>query len=166
MCMQSKLKLAIKEAYYRGYRVNEECMLITPNNRMRKLCIGKEGYPLFNIRINGKCQTIPAHRLCAFQKYGEISFAYDCIRHLDGNKLNFSLDNIELGTFSENQFDKPKSERIRAATIASHSYSMKWDKEHVEKIKSFYASSKSYKETMKRFNILSKSGLHYILHNR
>ena len=30
MCMQSKLKLAIKEAYYRGYRVNEECMLITP----------------------------------------------------------------------------------------------------------------------------------------
>lgn len=49
--MQSKLKLAIKEAYYRGYRVNEECMLITPNNRMRKLCIGKEGYPLFNIRI-------------------------------------------------------------------------------------------------------------------
>ena len=38
-----------------------------PNNRMRKLCIGKEGYPLFNIRINGKCQTIPAHRLCAFQ---------------------------------------------------------------------------------------------------
>lgn len=164
--MQSKLKLAIKEAFYRGYRVNEEGKLISSNNRIRKPCIGKEGYPLFNIRIKGKSQTIPVHRLCAFQKYGEISFSCDCIRHLDGNKLNSLPDNIELGTFIENQLDKPKSERIRAATIASHSFAMKWDENDVAKIKAHYNLFKSYKKTMKTFGIASKGSLHYIIHKR
>lgn len=51
--------------------------------------------------------------------YGEASFAKGVnVRHLDGDTLNLSKDNIVLGTSQENQYDKPGSARRGAAKKA------------------------------------------------
>jgi len=162
----NKFNLNIVEAFNRGYRILKNGDILSPTNKIRVPCYMASGYPFFNIRINKKICSIPAYKLCAYQKYGELSFACDCIRHLDGNKRNTSWDNIELGTFSENALDKPEGERIRAAKIASHSFAMKWNDSDVLEIKRFYQFSKSYTQTMNKFGIQSKGTLHYILHSR
>lgn len=166
MDRNNKYNSAIREAFDRGYRILETGEIISPKNKIRVPCFGRSGYPSFNLRINNRCCTIPAYKLCAYQKYGEFSFSCDCIRHLDGNRKNTSWNNIELGTFSENQLDKSSDERVRAATIASHSFMMKWDEKDVLNIKAFYKSTKSYKKTMNQFGLKSKGSLYYILHKR
>lgn len=60
------------------------------------------------------------HRLAAYCKYGEELFNenVDVVRHLDGNPINNSWDNIVIGTYSENELDKSpeiRSEVGRAA---------------------------------------------------
>ena len=102
----------------------------------------------------------------AFQKYGYIAFSYECIRHLDGNRTNNILENIEIGSYSDNQLDKSPEERKREATIASHSHIMKWNEEEVAMIKNYHKTSHSYRKTMTRFGISSKGTLHFILKNR
>ena len=114
----------------------------------------------------GKSISVLVHKLCAFQKYGYIAFSYECIRHLDGNRTNNILENIEIGSYSDNQLDKSPEERKREATIASHSHIMKWNEEEVAMIKNYHKTSHSYRKTMTRFGISSKGTLHFILKNR
>jgi hypothetical protein len=121
---------------------------------------------LFSIRYKGKSISVLVHKLCAFQKYGYIAFSYECIRHLDGNRTNNILENIEIGSYSDNQLDKSPEERKREATIASHSHIMKWNEEEVAMIKNYHKTSHSYRKTMTRFGISSKGTLHFILKNR
>lgn len=151
--------------FEKGYRVLLNGDVLSPHNTKRKTAFRK-GYVSFNIRYEGKSIPVLVHKLCAFQKYGFMALACDCIRHLDGNSVNNALDNICIGSFSENQMDKPTQERKREATIASHSYAMRWDEKDVEQIKAYHKKSCSYFETMKHFGISSKGTLHFILNNR
>lgn len=152
-------------AFEKGYRILPNGDVLSPHNTKRKTVIRK-GYAAFNIRYEGKSVPVFVHKLCAFQKYGYMTLSCDCIRHLDGRSTNNSLNNIEIGSFSDNQMDKPIKERKREATIASHSYSMKWSEKDVEVIKAYHKKSCSYYKTMKHFGISSKGTLHFILNNR
>ncbi|QNI20428.1 HNH endonuclease [Bacillus phage 1_ICo-2020] len=50
-------------------------------------------------------RPIPAHRLIAYIKYGEVAFEAECVRHLNDNSLDNSWDNIALGTHMDNHLD-------------------------------------------------------------
>lgn len=63
--------------------------------------IGKTGYYLVNLCINHKCKTFSFHRLIA-KLFIENPKNLPCVNHIDGNKLNNSLNNLEWVTFSEN----------------------------------------------------------------
>lgn len=63
--------------------------------------INQKGYECFNLFINGKCRNFKTHRLLG------ICFIlnpnnYPCINHIDGNKLNNCLSNLEWCTLSYN----------------------------------------------------------------
>lgn len=161
----SKSNQVVAYAFEKGYRVSLNGEVLSPHNTKRKTAFRK-GYVSFNIRYEGKSIPVLVHKLCAFQKYGYMALSCDCIRHLDGNSTNNALNNIEIGSFSDNQMDKPIKERKREATIASHSHSMKWSEKDVEIIKAYHKKSCSYSETMKYFSISSKGTLHFILNNR
>lgn len=158
--MTEKEKLL--KCYEKGYRINKEGKIYYKNN-LRKGYIqyhGKIPYLKLSIRLKDKICNIPVHRLQAYQKYGDRLFENGMeVRHLNGNSLDNSYDNIAIGTHSENMFDKSKEERLKQANIAT-SY-MK--KHNHEKIYDYYIKCKSYKETMKKFNISSKGTLHFIL---
>lgn len=146
-------------AYSKGYRVTEEGVVNGPN----KKDIGyfsSGGYRIINVRVHGKNKNLRAHRLQAYQKYGEK--IYDegtVVRHLDGNPANNCIDNIAIGTHSENMMDVPKAVRLAKAKYAT-SFVKKYD--HAEVIK-FYYKTRSYKQTMEKFNISSKGTLNFII---
>lgn len=163
--MLTKQAKVLIEAHKKGYRISENGEIVSPSGRKLKGRV-KRYYLVFGIRFHGKVRYVPVHRMVAYQKYGDLLFQAECVRHLDGNPLNNCPDNIAIGTQSDNMMDIPYEIRKRKATIASHSYSMKWDENDVKKIKEFYNEVRSYAKTMEKFGIKSKSSLHFILHKR
>lgn len=63
--------------------------------------IGKQGYYLVNLSINGKCRTYQVHRLVA-KAYLDNPDNLPAINHKDGNKLNNNVDNLEWCTQQHN----------------------------------------------------------------
>lgn len=148
------------EAYNMGYRINDEGHAISPNGEVLKPYCAKNGYYRFTIRINKVPGSVPYHRLMAYQKYGDLLFAANCVRHLNGNSLDNSYDNIEIGSWSDNMMDIPKEIRVRKAANANMKY------KNIDEIRNHYNNCKSYKETMERYGISSKGTLYHILKNR
>jgi len=145
-------------AYNKGYRVKENGDLIGLSGKS----IGSvsNGYHRFKIRQEVGHINCLTHRLQAYQKYGNEIYKKGVVcRHLNGNPLDNSLDNIVIGTQSDNMMDRKKEDRIAHAKLAS-SY---WQKHNPDVIKKYYAKEKSYKKTMEHFNISSKGTLYYIL---
>ena len=151
----SRLEIIAKE---KGYLVLDDGTVNGP----RKKNIGTihNGYVFINIKVDGKDKNIRAHRLQAYQKYGDKIYEKGmCVRHLDNNRLNNSISNIALGTNSDNMMDKPKEQRLKDAIHASS-----FVKKHKhEDIIDFYNKTKSYAKTMEKFSISNKSTLYYIV---
>lgn len=154
-------------AYYKkGYRVDENGFVFNHKGERIYGSISFQGYRYFSVRYNGKTRNLYFHRLCAYQKYGDKLFEAQCVRHLNGDSLDNRPSNIAIGTHSDNKYDMPKKKRVEIATKGSHSYIMKWNDDDVKDIKKFYDLSHSYKKTMEKFGILSKSTLYNILKKR
>jgi hypothetical protein len=143
----------------RGYVVTEDGMLLNPKGA-RVGNIDKQGYVQSSIRIGKKVAVFYAHRLQAFQKYGDKLFVDGVVtRHINGNSLDNSWNNIVIGSHSENMMDIPEQIRIKKAKHAS-SFLKKYNN---DEIIDFYNTCKSYKKTMDKFGISSKGTLNYIL---
>lgn len=150
-------------AYLKGYRVTMSGVLLNPKNIEIGSLTGRYLYGSFKSKKNNvKLKRFSAHRLQAFQKYGNKLYEEGImVRHKNGNPIDNSWDNILIGTNKENAMDIPEHIRISRALHAS-SFLRKHDKEEVKK---YYQECKSYKKTMEKFNISSKGTLHYILNN-
>lgn len=157
--------IVVRKAFECGYRVGQDGFVISPMGTIKKTSTNHSGYHTFSYRINIKTIKVFVHKLCAYQKYGELSFMCDCIRHLDGNKSNNRPVNIEIGTFQENMLDIPVKLRKEHAKHAS-SYVTKYSESCVKEIKEYHNKTKSYLLTMKKFGISSKGTLHFILNRR
>jgi hypothetical protein len=114
-------QIALVEAYEKGYRISLAGKLITPRGKIRNHGKLKTGYFYFRFRSETlkKVKNVKLHRLAAYQKYGYALFEIDCVRHLDGNPENNCLENIGLGTLSENQMDISLVERADRAKHAA-----------------------------------------------
>jgi len=153
--------VTIIEAYERGYRVSE-CgeYLYTIKNKLTQKFF-RQGYPMFSYRLNGKVVNAPWHRLQAYHKFGDKLFEKGIVvRHLNDNQRDCSFNNIEIGTQSDNELDKPKEVRAQASLKAAESRKRKYN---TTEIKDFYNECKNYKKTMEKFDITSKGTLHRIL---
>lgn len=116
----------IKYAYQKGYRIDKDGILLNKNKEKVKGFIKSSGYRFHTIRFNNGFKTFAFHRLQAFQKFGDEIFKPDIeVRHLDGNALNNSLINIEIGSRSQNMMDIPKNIRIKKASLANLIHSHK-----------------------------------------
>ena len=159
--MISKINRAVIYAFEKGYRVRKDGTVVNPKGGVIKGRIGNTGYKKFSIRLNGKeTSQVSIHKLCAYQKYGDIIFQAECVRHLDGNPLNNCPDNIEIGTQKDNMMDVPKDVRQKKAEYAT-SFMRKYNKNEV---RDFYKQNgNSYKKTKEHFGITSNGTLWFIL---
>lgn len=118
--MTSKQTQALKEAVARGMSVTPEGTVIGILGKTIIPWKDSRGYFIVGINIEGKKEVVSVHRLQAYQKYGNLIFEEGKqVRHLNGNPLDNSADNIALGTSSENNMDKPAETRVRVALLAA-----------------------------------------------
>jgi NUMOD4 motif./HNH endonuclease. len=69
--------------------------------RIQKPTLSRKGYPIANLNRDGRRQIIPVHKLVALAFIGPRPAGKE-INHLDGNKTNNALPNLEFVTPSEN----------------------------------------------------------------
>ncbi len=144
----------------KGYIVSEDGIFYNPKKEILNYTIN--GYISTCIRVNGHKINVKAHRLQAYQKYGDKLYEPGIlVRHLDGNPSNNCWENILIGTNSDNMMDIPSQIRIKKSLHAT-SFVRKYNK---KEIKEYHEIEKSYKNTMEKFNITSKGTLNYILNN-
>lgn len=153
-----------------GYRVTKEGEIVNPKgSTIKSFLNGKNAKPylVFSIRDLSKwkyAKKVKVHKLQAYQKFGKDAFKNKLeVRHLDGNSLNNSWDNIEIGTSSDNQMDIPKEIRIKTAIIASRK--MQDSSRSQDKRKLIYEDLKNnlpYTEIMEKHGVTSKGTLSYM----
>lgn len=107
-------------AYEKGYRISEEGVFTGPKGNLIEVKRrSNHKYPQALMNMDGKRHNMLMHRFAAYCFYGDELFAQDIVvRHLNANVLDVSKENIALGTYSDNEHDKPKETRIKNARNA------------------------------------------------
>lgn len=155
----NKYEIIAKE---KGYTITSDGTVYSPKGNIVGTH-GKNGYRYFSFRVNGKITKVYFHRFQAYNKFGDAIYEDNIVvRHLDGNYLNNSESNIDLGTNSDNMMDIPKEVRIRKSSNASKKY----PDVLVQMIRLDKEKGMSYKELMIKYNISSKGTLSYIINCR
>jgi hypothetical protein len=69
--------------------------------RLRTPVADKDGYMRIALRANGRDRLFSVHRLVA-TAFLENPLQKKCVNHIDGNKANNRVSNLEWATYSEN----------------------------------------------------------------
>ena len=90
------------EYFFNNYDITKEGIIINKRTgKQSKGCINDKGYRMFNCKYKNKNLACCIHRLLAI-KYIPNPNNYPIINHIDGNKLNNSIDNLEWCSYSHN----------------------------------------------------------------
>jgi len=95
------------EATYRISSLGEVYSIPRPRTRggLRKVRVGKRGYPTVTLVQDGIQKTHEVHRLVALAFLGPRQEG-TLVRHIDGDPLRPHADNLRYGTWSENLTDQ------------------------------------------------------------
>jgi len=158
-------------AYERGFKVTKDGNLISSTGKkVVGFTTSNGGYLRYNIsdrRGQGfRNRSFMLHRLQAYQKFGDKLFELGLqVRHLNGNSLDNSWDNIEIGTASQNQLDKTVETRKKIARAGAYKQ-RKFTPDIAEKIIEKYKTEIiSIRELAGEHNV-STSTIWYILNGR
>lgn len=153
-----------KLMFDKGYTVDKYGRLFDKFGHEVIGSISDQGRRCTGVRLdNGKVRRVPFHRMIAYAKFGDdIYIDGMVVRHLDGNPLNNSWDNIEIGTASDNAMDIPRDRRVARSKNAN----VKYRDDVLEKIKTLIANGASYNVIMETTGITSKGTISYIVNNR
>lgn len=91
----------MKEYKDTGYFVTIDGLIYNKKKIILRDRISKLGYDRKSLYINGKYKNIFTHRMVYETYIGPIKEGYE-INHIDGNKLNNRLSNLECVTKSQN----------------------------------------------------------------
>jgi hypothetical protein len=166
---------ATVEAYEKGYRVNKDGDVISHIGNKRspqKTAKGrreKKGltyYYRFTYRmLDGRNTTVCFHQLAAYQKFGSATFeGGTVVRHKDGNSENNRLDNILIGTQTDNAFDQPEEIRVARAKHAA-SFQRKLTMQQARQLRKDRSAGMDYKGLSAKYGI-PKSSVSYIVNGK
>lgn len=91
-----------------GYKASLDGQLMSLKGtepRILKQCMGSQGYLIVGLRQGDKTVVRKVHVFIALAFYG-LPKPGEQVRHLDGNKLNNHMGNLQYGTSSEDSFDQ------------------------------------------------------------
>lgn len=161
----SKLNDYIKEAYTKGYRVSADGTVYSYTGN--QLIVNYQGrpphrYARFSLKGN---KVVIVHKLQAYQKFGEKIFQNGMVvRHLNGITTDNSVNNIGMGSQSDNMMDIPEETRLATALIAAKvQRKLTW--EEAELLRKDYVAGLTNKELCEKYE-LAKSTVSYIVNNK
>lgn len=165
---ESKLSLhdqVMLHAVCKGYKITKDGTVISSLGRNIKPSIKHANgvdYYRFSVNYKGISKSVKVHRLQAYFKFGNKLFDEGMqVRHLNGNSLDNSWDNIELGTHQDNQDDISKETRRNRAIKVSR-YIRRFTDEELEPIfEDRYINKLSYDKISAKYSV-AKSTLAFI----
>jgi hypothetical protein len=97
-------------------------------DKLLKQSIDTVGYPYVNLSYYKKQKTFRVHQLVAFAFLNHTPNKYDglLVDHIDGNKLNNNLWNIQLVTNRKNSSKDRKNKTSKFTGVSWHKQSNKW----------------------------------------
>lgn len=123
--------------------------LKTIKGKQLKPAIGNGGYFRVSLCINGKRRNYSVHRLVAFTFLGKSD--KKCVNHIDCNKLNNNINNLEWCTHKENTHYAMNLNKMRWRFGENHPYRKLNDekvksilKEYIPWEVGYYRLSKKY----------------------
>lgn len=148
-----------KETNISGYFISNLGRLKGRSGKIMKLRINKNGYYTISLKPNGKNEKAKTRRIHQFVAEAFIPNPnnYSCINHIDGNKLNNKVDNLEWCTPKYNTIHAYKNNlinKIKLRGINNPNY--KLTKVQIEYIKQYYiAGSKEFgsRALGRKFNV-------------
>jgi len=157
----SKTEKRTKEAFEKGCRVTRDGEVIGLQGFPLKLRKTPQGYLSFSYLS----YPVMVHRLAALQWIGNVIFIPGVeVRHLDGNPLNNTRENIRVGTPSENQMDRPSEDRLKYSKNAA-SHKRKLTDDQLRNFREDRKKGASYKTLCAKYEI-SKTSVSYIVNNK
>lgn len=153
-------------AIAKGYKVSKDGTLCGPKGCPVRCRVSNSGYYSKSIRRQdayGKFSVFMVHRLQAYQKFGNAIYEeHTVVRHLNGNKLDNSSDNIAIGSYSDNVFDIPAKDRILHSLVACSKRTDRYPLEKVRMVKEDRKSGMSYNRIKEKHCIRNKSTVRYM----
>lgn len=162
---------------YEGYyevsnfgRVRSLARVITDKNgrklkvvpKMLSIIIGKVGYPVTSLTKNGKSKTCTIHRIIA-EAFIPNPENKRTVNHIDGDKTNNDLENLEWATHQENYrhairtgLFKPASSNLNGKVQGENNYAAKLTESDVRFIRSNtvnFGGNISRREMAHRFGV-------------
>ena len=148
----------------KGYKFDSSNNVLGSRGKILHLS-NDRGYPVITINFNGRIRNIRVHRLKAFFLYGEKIFEQGIdVRHLNGDKMDFSDTNLILGTPSQNSFDRPQKERIEHSKKAADKQK-RFNLNEINIIKQKNSQGITSISLAKEYGV-AKSTMSYILNNK
>lgn len=162
----SKTAQRVVHAYDIGYRVLEDGSVVSPQGTVLSPGRDSRGYRAFSIKLHDEyAKRVCVHQLAAYQKYGNALFSPDTeTRHLDGNQLNNSLDNIAIGTHRDNIMDMTPEARVKKARQAT-AKTRKLDAHTVNALRLDRVCGMNYVELTTKYAI-TKCAISYIVNGK
>lgn len=139
--------------------------LIRNKYRVLSPCLSKKGYPRTAlIDDNGKTKSVLVHRMVA-NSFLDNPFSLPEINHIDGDKTNNCIDNLEWCTSRHNQLHAYRMGLKNQFKGEQHGRA-KLTKFKVDEIRRLYSSGKVGQVALgKKFGV-SKSNIYYIVNNK
>lgn len=93
----------LREKQYLGYIVREDGTIFSKKKKVGKMLfsLSEQGYPSVSLSYKGKAYYRRVHRILA-ELFIPNPENKPCVNHKDRNRANYSLDNLEWCTHSEN----------------------------------------------------------------
>ena len=147
------------------YEVSSFGLVRHIKNGIKKINIHKNGYASVSIWSKGKEKRLLVHRLVAMSFIGEIKDLE--VNHKDFNKLNNSVDNLEIVTSAQNIKHAKDGKRFKGNKLISgeKNPSAKLTIEEVLIIRKMKSNGSKYAEILSKFNI-KKSQLTNIVYGK
>jgi len=160
------------EAHRRGYRVLADGTLVSAQGKvLSSKYRGKEGYQAFALPwgkrpgVKRRFIVVLAHTLAAYQKYGESAMHTGVqVRHLNGDPRDNRLENLAIGSQSDNKMDIPEEIRKRIAKVAASHLRSLTEKQAQDLINN-RACGMTYKDLMEKYCI-AKGTVSYIVNGK
>lgn len=140
---------------YENYLIDENGNVYNSITKKElKGSIGENGYRYYRLSKNNKKKMFYAHRLVA-ETFLENLENLPVVNHIDGNKLNNNVNNLEWTTYSENTFHWQNNNNIQRRPIEYYQNDL--PNEQWKEFKGYLISSKGRVRHKEKNNLLKPS---------